>query len=725
MKKRKMNKPISKGVAKNTPVVMQLEFLECGAASLAMILAYYGKWLPLEQVRYDCGVSRDGSSAKNMYKAAVNYGLDCKAYKLELDEIKNEATFPCIIHWNFNHFVVLKGFKGNYAYINDPGRGDVRVPLKEFDDSFTGVCLMFEPTENFVPFGKKKSTFDFIKEKIKGLGPLVFFGIFFTVIASVISLITPAFTRVFYDRLLSKTNTEWATPFLILFSIVSGIQIIVVLMNTLYNLRIGGKFDVVGQSAYVWKVLRLPMQFFQQRMAGDIISRKLSNATVSRQIVNILSPLIINGFMMIFYFIIMIKYSLPLTIIALVTSIVNFVFSRLITKKRMNATRIQLRDSAKLSAVTMNGIEMIEPIKASGAEDGYFSRWAGYQASNNAASADFMRTSQLYSIAPQVVSSICSMTIVGIGIYLTMQGQFTLGMISAFQGYLGNFLAPATTFIESGNQLQEMQTSIERLDDVMKYPLDPAFERNVKVESYGKLSGNVELKNISFGYSRLADPLIKDFSISIKRGSRVAFVGTSGCGKSTLANLISGIYKPWSGTITFDGKSLDEIDRSIFTSSVAVVDQDIIIFEDTIRNNIKMWDDSIEDYEMILAARDAQIHEDILQRKDGYDHVMCEGGKDFSGGQRQRLEIARVLAQDPTICILDEATSALDAKTEYDVVKAIKDRGITCIVIAHRLSTIRDCDEIVVLDKGDVVERGTHEQLMKNNGFYAKLVNSD
>lgn len=268
---------------------------------------------------------------------------------------------------------------------------------------------------------------------------------------------------------------------------------------------------------------------------------------------------------------------------------------------------------------------------------------------------------------------------------------------------------------------------MERIEDVMKYPTDPVFDNHAETEDgeYDKLSGNIELKNVTFGYSRLAEPLIKDSSMTLKPGSRVAFVGASGCGKSTLSKLISGLYQPWSGEILFDGKPLSQIDRGVFTGSLAVVDQDITIFEDTIANNIKMWDNSIEDFEMIMAARDAQLHEDIMQREGGYQYKLTEGGKDFSGGQRQRMEIARVLAQDPTIIILDEATSALDAKTEYDVVKSIKDRGITCIVVAHRLSTIRDCDEIIVLERGNVVERGTHEELMKNGGAYTQLVSNE
>ena len=439
------------------------------------------------------------------------------------------------------------------------------------------------------------------------------------------------------------------------------------------------------------------------------------------------APLALNAVMMSFYLIVMLRYSVILTLIGLASVLVNLILSSIISKKRINITRVQMRDAGKLAGTTVAGIEMIETIKASGAENGFFEKWAGYQASVNTNMVRFQRMNQLLGLLPTLVSSLCDTAVLMTGVFLAMKGEFTVGMIMAFQGFLSSFISPATTLISAGQTLQEMRTDMERIEDVMKYPTDVTFENSDDSENieYDKLSGNIEIKNVTFGYSRLAEPLIKDFSMSLKSGSRVAFVGPSGCGKSTVSKLISGLYKPWRGEILFDGKPMSKIDRSVFTGSLAVVDQDIILFEDTIANNIKMWDNSIEDFEMIMAARDAQLHEDIMQREGGYQYKLTEGGKDFSGGQRQRMEIARVLAQDPTIIILDEATSALDAKTEYDVVKSIKDRGITCIVVAHRLSTIRDCDEIIVMDQGNVVERGTHEELMKNGGAYTQLVSNE
>ena len=701
-----------------------MEALECGASCLTMILAYYGKWLPPEQVRVDCGVSRDGSNAKNILLAARNYGMEAKGYRFEPETLKQEGVFPCIIHWDFNHFVVCNGFKGNKVYINDPARGFVKVSMEEFDRSFTGIVLMMEPTEKFEKGGKRKSIFAFALKRLKGSNAAILFVALTTAISYLFSIINPVMSQIFIDRLLSGRNPEWLLPFIIAMSCLAIVQIVVRLTSTLYSLKINGKMSVVGSSSYMWKVLKLPMEFFAQRMIGDILRRKDTNESIAQTLVNVLAPLLLNGAMLIFYLVVMIRKSLLLTAIGISTLFINLVVSNIVSARRVNMMRIQMRDAGNLSSTTINGISMIETIKASGAENGYFRKWAGYQAGLNGQSVRYLNSNSYFNLIPSILSMLADDTVIFIGVLNTMRGEFTLGSMMMFQGLLSSFMSPAMSIVNSGQTIQEMRTDMERIEDVMEYPDDP-YVREEKVRddvSYAKITGDIELKNVTFGYSRLAEPLIKDFSMHIKQGSKVAFVGGSGCGKSTLAKLISGLQKPWSGEITFGGKHIDEIDRSVFTGSLAVVDQDIILFEDTIANNIKMWDDSIEDFEMIMAARDAHIHEDIMQRENGYQYKLSEGGKDFSGGQRQRIEIARALCQDPTIIIMDEATSALDAKVEHEVVKAIEDRGITCIVIAHRLSTIRDCDEIVVLNHGEVVERGTHEELYAKGGYYAELI---
>lgn len=726
MKKTVVKKPKTKGVAK-VPVIMQLEALECGAACLTMVMAYYGKWVPLEQVRSDCGVSRDGSKAKNILIAARTYGFEAKGFRWDVESLRNSFSYPCIIHWNFNHFVVLNGFKGKYACINDPGRGLVKVTMDEFDKSYTGVALKIVPAEGFEPSGKPKSILEYVREHLAGAGEAVAFLFITTILGYLFGIINPVFSRFFVDRLLTGENRDLLLPFIFLMSLLAVVQLIVAFIQSIYQIKINGKIAMVGNSSFMWKVLKMPMVFFSQRLSGDILRRQSSNATIASTLVGIFTPLLLNIIMMFFYLFVMIRYSLMLTLVGISATVINLILSRIITEKRENITKVASRDRGKLAAATIAGVRMVETIKASGAENGFFQRWAGYQASSNGQSVKFKKVTSILGQIPGLTMQLANMTVVILGVYLVIKGQFSVGAIMTFQGFLSAFMSPAMTLISSGEQIQLMRTEIERVDDVMKYPDDEYFRDEPADENkdYSKLGGRVELKNVTFGYSKLDEPLIENFSMTMVPGSRVAFVGASGCGKSTLSKLISGLYKPWSGEILFDGRAIPDIDRTVFKGSVAVVDQDIVLFEDTIDNNIRMWNNSIKDYEVMMAAKDAQIYDDIMARDGGFSAVLTEDGKDLSGGQKQRIEIARVLAQDPSVIIMDEATSALDAKTEYELVKAVKDRGITCIVIAHRLSTIRDCDEIIVMDHGKVMERGKHEELMALGGLYTELIASD
>ena len=725
-KKTKRKAPVKTGAA-NVPVIMQMEALECGAACLAMVLAYYQKWIPLEQVRYDCGVSRDGSNMKNVYLAAQHYGLDVHGYRMEPEGLKENGTFPCIIHWEFNHFVVLDGFKGGKAILNDPARGIVKLSMEEFDEGFTGLVLTFAPGENFEPSGKRRSTLEFARKRLKGAAPAVAFVVLTSVISYLFEIIRPVMTRIFYDRLLTGQAPEWFYPFLTALVALTAFQLIVQWASTVYNLKINGKMAIEGNAGYMWKILRLPMSFFSQRMTGDIMQRQGTNASIASTLVKTVAPLVLNTIMMFFYLVIMIRYSVLMTLVGIASLAINMGVANYMARKRINLTRVMLRDEGKLASATMAGISQTETIRASGAEAGFFRKWSGYQASVNTQQVKFDTLTARISVIPDFISTASNYLVMFLGVRLAMDNQFTIGMITIFQGLLASFMGPATMLVEAGQTIQEMRTEMERVEDVMQYPDDPAVtDREEAADGdYSKLKGEVELKHVTFGYSRLGEPTVTDFSMHLKPGSRVAIVGASSCGKSTVSKLITGLYQPWEGEILFDGKPADRIPRSVFTGSVAMVDQDIVLFEDTIANNIRMWDESIADFEVILAARDAQIHDDILQRPGGYQSKLIENGRDLSGGQRQRLEIARVLAQDPSIVILDEATSALDAKTEYELVKAVKDRGITCIVVAHRLSTIRDCDEIIVLEKGKVVERGTHAELYARGGVYAELVTSE
>ncbi len=720
MKKNVIKKPIEKGVAR-VPVIMQLEELECGAASLCMVLAYYQKWIPIEEVRNTCGVSRDGVSAGSILRTARFYGLEAQGYRCEAETLMKDVTFPCIAFAYGCHFVVVCGAKNGKIYINDPAKGDCKYTQKEFEDIFSNIVIQFRPSSSFVPSGKKKSILSYTKKRLKGTSLAIAFAFITGVIASMLGVITPAFSRVFLDYLLPGDNPQWIWPFLILLALFNLVQIVMTALQSVYSYRINGKMAVIGNSTFMWKILQMPMEFFSQRRAGDIQQRQASNATIASSLIETFAPLFLNTVMMFFYLGVMLKYSWILTLIGLVSMSINLVLSQYITKKRINITRVSMKESANLASTTIVGIDMIESLKSTGAENGFFTKWAGIQASANAQQVQYEKTDVYLSMIPQLITTITNYLILLCGVYLIMSGNFTIGKLMAFQGFLTSFMSPALTLVDTSRTLQEMRTNMERIDDVMEYPDEKIFSEE-KETNYQSLSGKIEMKDVVFGYNVLSAPLIENFNLMIEPGESLAIVGDSGCGKSTISKLLTGIYAPWSGQILFDGKPLKEIYKGVFRSSVAVVDQDITLFEGSIADNIRMWDLNINDEEIVQASKDAQFHEDVMKRPHGYKGKLQEDGKDLSGGQRQKLEIARAFAMHPSILIMDEATSALDAKNEYAILQAVKNRKITCIMIAHRLSTIRSCDKICVMENGKIQGIGTHDELLENNALYQNLV---
>ena len=714
---------MGRGVAR-VPIMLQMETVECGAVCLGMILAHYKRYVPLERLRIDCGVSRDGSNARSMVEAARQYGLKAAGFRIPFSELKTEGQFPCIAFWEYDHFIVIRGIKNGTVYINDPAEGYIKMDESTFKSGFTGVVLCFEPSEEFEPGGQKRSVHRYVRKRLKGMKKAVIFVALTTVLGYFFEIVDPAMTSFFLNDILGGSNSDLLDPFIILLLLFAVMNIVMRWTKAIYQLKLDGKMAVMGSMNYMWHVVRLPMTFFSGRMAGDIIKRQEMNEAISGTLVNTIGPVFFDTIMVAFYLIIMTQYHFYLGLLGLASVVIHTLVATLVSYKRVEITRIQLRDESRMDSYMLDGIHMIETIKSGGAENGFFAKWSGYQASLYKNKSKLANTDVLFGMIPEFLEKLVGDLVLVVGVLLVIKGQFQVGLIMSFQEVMELFLRPASTTIEAAQTIREMETQMERVEDVMKYAEDERVaekDRKCEVVS-GKLMGTVEMKDVTFGYSKQSQPLLENFSLSVKQGQRIAVVGESGCGKSTLVNLITGIYKPWSGEVLYDGHKIDDIDRYIFTGSVAVVDQDVILFEDTIENNIKMWDDTIEDFEMILAARDAKIHDDILQRDGGYQYVLTEGGADMSGGEKQRLEIARVLAKDPSVLVLDEATSALDAKTEAEVVKAVSDRGITCIVIAHRLSTIRDCDMIYCMEHGRIVESGTHDELFEKGGLYAGLV---
>ncbi len=715
-------------ILKKVPVLLQLEPSESGATALGMVLGYYKKWIPTEKLNTVCRISKDGTTAENIINAAKEYGMEAEKKELSFEELSALKQLPAIVLNNNGQFMVLTGIKNNIFYYNDTAKGSSKLPADDFRKLFSGVVIHLSPGPDFVPEGSKRGTPYFLMQSLKQNGKYIIPLTITFILAYAAGIFFPVMTRIFTDYILPGDRENWYIGFCIIFSGLICFHLITSFINMRLVKRSLGAISASSNARFMWHILHLPLDYFTRRQAGDLAGRQESNDRVASVMIEQVAPALMNAMMIVFYLIIMFSYSVTLSLIGIFTVILNIAVARLISQKRRKITRTQLRDQGRLDATTVSGIDMIDTIKASGAESGFFERWSGIQASVVKARVAFSKSNMFLGAAPVLIQQISSVFILILGLYFIMDNQLTTGLLLAFQAYMSAFTTPLNLLIEAGQGIMEMSTAMERINDVMETPVDSYSilpESMEQVENAGKLSGNIELKNISFGYPGASEPFINNFNLTLTPGKRVAFVGGSGSGKSTVAKLLTGLYKPWTGEILYDGKSIDQISPAIFKSSVSMVNQEVVLFHDTIANNIKMWDNTIDDFEMILAARDADIHKKILERKGGYKRVIEEGGKDMSGGERQRIEIARVLAGDPSIIIMDEATAALDARTEHNVSEFIKDRGVTCIIVAHRLSTIRDCDEIIVMDHGKVVQRGSHDELLNEGGLYKQLVLSE
>lgn len=709
-----------------TPTVLQMEATECGAAALAIVLAHHGRHVPLEELRDACGVSRDGSNAAHIVKAARGYGLQAKGYKREPEQLP-ELTLPMIVFWNFAHFVVVEGFGPGKVYLNDPATGPRVVTTAEFNDSFTGVTLVFEPGPGFQPGGQPPSVWGPLLERLRGNRAAVAFVALCTLALVLPGLVTPVFSRVFVDHIFIDGNTAWLKP-LIVAMVVTGLVTAVLTylqMNAL--LRLNFKL-VAGPSArFIWHLFRLPMSFFAQRYAGDVLQRVQALAQVAELVSSGVSRNVVNLLLLVFFGGLLVSYEPTLAGIAIGSALIQLALLRWMTRYRVDQSRRLAQESGKFAAVGMSGLQMVETLKATGSEHGFFARWAGYQAKLVNSSTRFAESSILFSTLPTLLGGVSSALVLGLGGLSIMDGVLTMGMFLAFQALMGQFMAPVSGLLGMVDSVNNLQASLARLDDVTRFPVDPMLTPGPDAALTGeaRLQGAVELHQVSFGYSKLAPPIVREVSLSIPVGLRVALVGASGSGKSTVARLVAGLHAPWSGQLLLDGRPRDSIPREVLCNSVAFVDQDVFVFGGSVRDNLTLWDSAIGQHDLVRAAKDACIHEDIASRPNGYDAQLEEGGANLSVGQRQRLEIARALALNPSLLVLDEATSALDPVTEKWVDDHIKRRGCTLLVVAHRLSTIRDCDEIIVMDQGVIVQRGTHDEMIHQDGPYAQLIRAE
>lgn len=708
-----------------TPTMLQMEATECGAASLGIVLAYHGRYVPLEKLREQCGVSRDGSKASNIVRVAREYGLTAKGYKKEPEELC-DLPLPMILFWNFNHFLVLEGIKGATVYLNDPAKGPRTVTRKELDESFTGLALLFEKTEQFKPGGEKPGIFKALSKRL----PAVRTGFSFAVIAGlglvIPGLLIPTGIKIFVDDILIGQKGEWLKPLLLALSLTGLLQGALFWLQQHCLLRQQTKLAVTSSSRFLNHILNLPVVFFTQRYAGEIGSRVMINDRVAMLLSGELATTALSLLSIIFFAAVMACYDVMLTLITIAITSLNVVALIYISRRRVDLSQRCLSERGRLVGESMGGLQMIETLKSTGTESDFFVRWSGCQAKLNNAMQELHRWSTVVTPLPPMLTMLATVMTLGIGGIKVMNGEMTMGALTAFQTLMMSFMMPVNQVVALTERFQQAVADMNRLDDVFNYDEDNRFSAPAGTGSdrYTALSGQVELKNISFGYSRMEPPLLNDFSLTLPPGARVALVGTSGSGKTTVARLICGLYQPWTGEILFDGAPRSALPRMALTTSLSYVDQDIYLFEGTVRANLTLWNSVLPDSDILQAARDACIHEDISIRGGGYESMVAERGANFSGGQRQRLEIARALVTKPSILVLDEATSALDPETEMLIDENLRRRGCTCIIIAHRLSTIRDCDEIIVMNKGRVAQRGTHDELMQQGGLYQWLIES-
>lgn len=738
-----------------TPTVLQMEAVECGAACLGMVLGYFGRYVPLEELRYACGVSRDGTKASNIVKAARHYDLKAKGFTMEPAGLR-KLPLPLIIFWNFNHFVVVEGFRDDKVLLNDPAAGPRIIDGQEFDECFTGVALAFEPGPEFSKGGRRPSVMNGLMERLMGSRTAFAFVVMASLGLVVPGLLVPAFSRVFVDYYMIQKLEDWLTPLLLAMVGAAFLRGGLSWMQQHFLLRLQTKLSLTASAEFFWHVLRLPIGFYAQRYGGEIGSRVAINDRISQLLAGDLGLSIMNLVTMVVYALIMVQYDVVLTVLGIVFASFNLIAFGLLARKLGDANQKLLLDKGKLTGIAMQGMQMMDSYKASGTEHLLFTRWAGYHAKVVNAEQTLSRYRTILGIAPSMLSMMSTAAILVIGGFRVMEGTISVGILFAFQALMGSFSAPVASLVNLGGQMQEAQGYIGRLDDILSQDIDPEFRRDVQPDPVPqpqvrsrelvpaatgeavatplpeappppkpvKLTGRVEIRDLTFGFIPTDPPMITGFTLEVEPGTRIALVGGSGSGKSTVGKLIAGLYQPWSGDILFDGLPPRSYPRDVVRTSLAMVDQDIALFEGTVRDNISLWDDTMPEERIIQAARDACVHEEIAERPESYEYKVMEGGRNFSGGQRQRIEIARALAGNPSILVLDEATSALDAMAEKMVVDNIRRRGCTCIIIAHRLSTVRDCDEIIVLDRGKIIQRGSHQDLMVAGGTYRQLIES-
>ena len=713
---------------REVPTVLQMERAECGAACLAMLLAHYGRWMPLEDLRVRCGVSRNGTNALNVIRAARELGMVGRGVRATIDRILT-LRFPLIAYWNFNHFVVLEGIRGNRVYLNDPAGGPRTLTRAEFEANYSEVCLLFEPGPEFRTGGSRPSALGGLFSRLGHARAPLLYVVLATLLLIVPGLALPTLLKVFVDNVLIPRSDTLIGPLLIGIALVGCLQAGLTWLQLVCLARMEIKLAVVATTRFFLHLFTLPMAFFSQRYAGDIAHRVMSNDRVAQMISGELAIGAVNALTMVAYGAVMLSYdpSLALAVFGMVA--LNVVALRLVARAREDHSRRLLTEQAKVAGTSVSGLGMIETLKGDGLENAFFARWSGQHANAVAAQQSLGVRTNLLNVVPPLLSALATVAILGIGGYRVLQGALTIGGLVAFQSLAHSFSKPIEQLVRFSANLQTIKADIARLDDILNHQQD---ERSQEIGEPASpvavphVNRSLRFENVTFGYgTRDEPPAVDNFSLEVLPGQRVALVGGSGSGKTTAGKLACGLLTPWSGSVRLAGIDLAALPSAALGSHVSYVDQNIVLFDGSVRDNVTLWNPHVDEQAVTQALRDAGLLEEVISRPGNYDTPVGENGSNLSGGQRQLLELARALVTEPDVLVLDEATAELDPITEILIDNNLRRRGVACLVIAHRLTTIRDADEIVVVERGRIVERGSHPQLLARGGAYAALIEAD
>lgn len=714
-------------IRNKVPTVVQMEMVECGAASLCSILAYYDKYVPLEELRVECGVSRDGVSAFGIIQAAQMHGLLAEAHQVDLEDLY-ELPLPLIAYWNFEHFVVIEGFSREAVYIMDPSVGRTTITYEDLNAAFTGIVILFDPSIDFQKSGQPQR----IGESLIAIFNRDKASFIFAFLAGLClvlpQLALPAFSQIFIDNVLVGHSYNWRNWFLFSMVVVIAFTFLMKFLEYTILSRLYIKLTTLFSGEFLWHILRLPYMFYLQRNSGEIANRMPLNENVYKTVATQFSALIIDATVTIAFAIALFYYDAWIACLGLSMVAIDLYFMFALYQSRLDAYFYYQQTVAKSKSYSISALRNIESVKTNCLEYKLFSRWAGYYTKSLNAVQEIGKRDVYAGTIPSFIMLFTEIAVLCFGALRVIHGSLTVGMLFAMLLLMDLLTMPITRLVNFIQLAQFLKIDIARLNDVLKNPIDKALVKAEKEEEQlmkeypgTKLKGSLEISNLTFGYDLTGDAVLQDVNLFLTPGTMIAVVGPTGSGKSSLAKLIAGLFEPWKGTILFDQMPRSKLPRSLLTQSIGIVEQDAQLFFGTVKDNIAFFNPLIEQSEIVRAAKDACIHEEILLRKGGYDLLLHNNGSNLSGGQRQRLEIARVLALQPSIVILDEATSALDSDTEMKVMENIRRRGCTCIVIAHRISSTRYCDDILVLDKGIIVQKGFHEELIATEGIYKSL----